>query len=212
MFGVGVLVTVVSCYRLAAICRIESTTNPTWDMYPAALWSGVEIWVGIICACLPTARIFVTRMLPKWLGLSYAKSVNQYDQQPQTLRKRRQNPSKYRFSWKANIDSRLTIIDAAKGPTHFVQLTNVDGSGQLGFEKPYRPWLQSQQASTHRTAIVTQQEKSRSLTSRFGTIIKYCSPWFYIAYGKLSHKTIDTKPDRYHLMIWSCNFNLRDEV
>ena len=96
MFGIGLLVTVVSCLRLVELVRFSKTVNPTWDYLGAALWSGIEVWVGIICACLPAARVFVGRMLPKWLGLSYAKSTNENGQS--TILKRKM-PPKQVISW-----------------------------------------------------------------------------------------------------------------
>lgn len=69
MFSVGIVVTVVSILRLRALIVIKDTINPTYDYFGAGLWSVVEVQVGVVCACLPTARVFVSRILPKWIGL-----------------------------------------------------------------------------------------------------------------------------------------------
>lgn len=42
----------------------------TWDNGPAAYWSSVEVNVGIICACLPTLKAFMSRFFPKLLGVN----------------------------------------------------------------------------------------------------------------------------------------------
>lgn len=70
MFGVGLLVTLISGLRLRSLVLFANTVNPTYDDLAVALWSGIEVFTGIICACLPTARVFIMRILPKWLHLS----------------------------------------------------------------------------------------------------------------------------------------------
>ncbi|GAB0134454.1 hypothetical protein EsDP_00002825 [Epichloe bromicola] len=73
MFMTGFLVTAISILRLGSLRKFADTSNPTHDQYGAVLWSGIEISVGILCACLPTLRLFILRMsklatTPKGLG------------------------------------------------------------------------------------------------------------------------------------------------
>jgi hypothetical protein len=68
MFSVGSLVTVVSALRLRTLVVFGKTTNPTWDLASVGLWSIIEIYTGIICACLPATRSFLVHVLPRWLG------------------------------------------------------------------------------------------------------------------------------------------------
>jgi hypothetical protein len=74
MFSFGVIVTAVCILRLNTLIVFGKTQNPTWDYLPAALWSIVEMQVGVICACLPAAKVFFARLLPGWLGVSTGKS------------------------------------------------------------------------------------------------------------------------------------------
>lgn len=69
MFSFGVIVTIVSVLRLNALIPLRDSVNPTWDYWGSAVWSVVEQEVGIICACLPAAKIVLARFLPSWLGL-----------------------------------------------------------------------------------------------------------------------------------------------
>ncbi|QPG95373.1 hypothetical protein C2857_000317 [Epichloe festucae Fl1] len=62
MFMTGFLVTAISILRLGSLTKFADTSNPTHDQYGAVLWSGIEISVGILCACLPTLRLFILRM------------------------------------------------------------------------------------------------------------------------------------------------------
>lgn len=65
MFIVGSFVTVVSIMRLHSLTKYSTTTpNPTWDFTSVAVWSTLEITIGIVCTCLPTVRILLIRLWP----------------------------------------------------------------------------------------------------------------------------------------------------
>ena len=70
MFSVGVIVTICSILRLKSLVKFMSGHDPTFDNLATAEWSIVEIHVGIICSCLPSARIFFGRIIPKLLGVT----------------------------------------------------------------------------------------------------------------------------------------------
>lgn len=74
MFSFGVIVTAVSALRVQTLIRFGDSLNPTWDFNSIGTWSCVEIYVGIMCACLPACRSFVTQVLPRWMGFSVADS------------------------------------------------------------------------------------------------------------------------------------------
>lgn len=61
MFCVGIFVTIVSILRLQSLVSFANSHNPTWDNWSVSNWSIVEINVGIICACMPTARLALMR-------------------------------------------------------------------------------------------------------------------------------------------------------
>lgn len=46
----------------------------TWNMSQAFIWSSVEPNIGIVCACLPTLRPLMRRLIPKWFAGSSFKS------------------------------------------------------------------------------------------------------------------------------------------
>ncbi|KAH7142753.1 putative PTH11-type G-protein coupled receptor protein [Dactylonectria estremocensis] len=65
MFCVGTFITVISILRLHSLVKFGARSkNPTWEFHSAALWSTIEINVGIICNCLPSFRQFLIRLLP----------------------------------------------------------------------------------------------------------------------------------------------------
>ncbi|KAL3455725.1 hypothetical protein BJX64DRAFT_281876 [Aspergillus heterothallicus] len=72
MFAVGIVVTVISIFRLVEAVGFNSTTNPTKDFVPVGMWSLLEIDIGIMCACMPGIRALCKRLhavfSPKPLG------------------------------------------------------------------------------------------------------------------------------------------------
>lgn len=70
MFSFGLIVTVVCILRLNALVPLRDSQNPTWDYWGSVVWSVIEQEVGIICACLPAAKVALARIVPSWLGLT----------------------------------------------------------------------------------------------------------------------------------------------
>lgn len=64
MFFVGTFVTVVSVLRLQSLMKYASSTNVTWDNTSVAIWSTIELNVGMICTSLPTLRLLAVRVWP----------------------------------------------------------------------------------------------------------------------------------------------------
>ena len=64
MFSLGVFVLITSCIRLRYIVSFVHTTNPSWDFAEPLLWSGLEVAVSIVVACLPAIRALVVRFVP----------------------------------------------------------------------------------------------------------------------------------------------------
>lgn len=78
---------------VASICRILSLqkntygTDATWTMAPVFIWSCVEPFVGIICACLPTFGPFFRRWWAKvrTMRSSNSRSTNPSAEHPSTI-------------------------------------------------------------------------------------------------------------------------------
>ncbi|KAL1970911.1 hypothetical protein VTN77DRAFT_2745 [Rasamsonia byssochlamydoides] len=68
IFAVGGFVCVTSIIRLFSLKVIADSSDPTYDNVGAATWSAIECNTGIICACLPTLRPLVSRILPRLLS------------------------------------------------------------------------------------------------------------------------------------------------
>ncbi|OJJ50368.1 hypothetical protein ASPZODRAFT_149708 [Penicilliopsis zonata CBS 506.65] len=79
MFCVGAFVTIVSAIRLSSLVNFANSTNPTWDEWDAAVWSTIEINVGIICACMPTMRVILVRLFPRLMGSTRSDPRHYYE-------------------------------------------------------------------------------------------------------------------------------------
>ncbi|KAL2867365.1 CFEM domain-containing protein [Aspergillus lucknowensis] len=58
MFAVGIVVTIVSILRFVSSLHFDITDNPTKKFVPVGAWSLVEVYLSIICACMPGIRAF----------------------------------------------------------------------------------------------------------------------------------------------------------
>ena len=57
-------ITIISILRMQSLVYFAKSSNPTWDQWPIALWSTIEINVGVICTCLPSIRLILVRLFP----------------------------------------------------------------------------------------------------------------------------------------------------
>lgn len=67
MFSLGIVIVVVSILRIRALTFTLSDQNPSWNAWAPILWSDVEVYVSVICACLPDAKVFFHHLLSAWL-------------------------------------------------------------------------------------------------------------------------------------------------
>ncbi|KAJ5109346.1 hypothetical protein N7456_006021 [Penicillium angulare] len=68
LFALGGFVCVTSIVRLVSLKKISDSTDPTYDNVGAASWSAIECNVGIICACLPTLKPLISKIVPGLLS------------------------------------------------------------------------------------------------------------------------------------------------
>ncbi|KAF2208670.1 hypothetical protein CERZMDRAFT_48687, partial [Cercospora zeae-maydis SCOH1-5] len=65
VFGMGGVVCIISIMRLSALYAISMSNDVSWDNPLAAIWSSLEVNVGILCSCLPTLKGCITRYFPR---------------------------------------------------------------------------------------------------------------------------------------------------
>ncbi|KAM7207889.1 hypothetical protein V8F20_001683 [Naviculisporaceae sp. PSN 640] len=60
----GGFVCIISAMRTATVNSNNSDTDYTWTFVPNLVWFLVELYVGILCACLPCLKPFTKRFFP----------------------------------------------------------------------------------------------------------------------------------------------------
>ncbi|XPS79832.1 hypothetical protein M3J09_011803 [Ascochyta lentis] len=133
MFSVGAFVTVVSMLRLRSLVHFANTTDMTWDYLEASLWSVIECQVGIICTCMPSIRLGLTRLFPKIMG-----STNQSTAKD-TVGPSERGQGLHTFSGltanEINVQTTFRVSHTKKPHTNedersFVQLVEIDGDSK----------------------------------------------------------------------------------
>ncbi|KAH7082205.1 hypothetical protein FB567DRAFT_100511 [Paraphoma chrysanthemicola] len=74
MFCVGIFVTIVGMIRLKSLVVFARNPNPSYELSDSAGWAMIEAHVGVVCACMPTARQYLQRSFPSIFGSSYDQS------------------------------------------------------------------------------------------------------------------------------------------
>ncbi|KAL0943547.1 CFEM domain-containing protein [Colletotrichum truncatum] len=77
MFGAGIFITIVSVVRLRSVSSFSHSWNPTYDFFNLALWSHIELCIGMIVACMPAARSLVRHLFPELLYATHMSSARQ---------------------------------------------------------------------------------------------------------------------------------------
>ncbi|KAH7070504.1 hypothetical protein BKA63DRAFT_555616 [Paraphoma chrysanthemicola] len=70
MFCVGIFVTIVGMVRLKSLVVFARNSNPSYELSDSAGWAMIEAHVGVVCACMPTARQYLQRSFPSIFGSS----------------------------------------------------------------------------------------------------------------------------------------------
>ncbi|KAH9204897.1 hypothetical protein DL95DRAFT_376665 [Leptodontidium sp. 2 PMI_412] len=71
LFMTGTLVCIVSTIRLKFVLDLIRSPDFTWLGAELNVWSVLEVYIGIICACLSSFKPFLRRHFPKVIGSSY---------------------------------------------------------------------------------------------------------------------------------------------
>lgn len=65
VFCLGGVTCIVSLLRLQSLYAVSVSEDISWDNPMAALWSNLEVNIGILCACLPTLKTCIVRFFPR---------------------------------------------------------------------------------------------------------------------------------------------------
>ncbi|KAK9792806.1 putative G-protein coupled receptors family 1 profile domain-containing protein [Seiridium cardinale] len=60
LFSLGIFVVITSSIRLQYIVIMAKSTNPTYDYTDVIIWTGLEVDISVIVACLPAIRSYLS--------------------------------------------------------------------------------------------------------------------------------------------------------
>lgn len=101
MFAIGTFGCIATIVRLQALLAFKVSIDPTWDYVPVTIWTEVELAAGFVCACLPSIRILVVKILPK----SFKKFFSQITHSSSKGNSRqKQSTTPQQASWKMPSD------------------------------------------------------------------------------------------------------------
>lgn len=73
VFALGGFTCIISILRLQSLLVFLHDPDLSWHNPLVAIWSSMEVNVGILCSCLPTLKTLVTRWFPRALQSGYLR-------------------------------------------------------------------------------------------------------------------------------------------
>jgi hypothetical protein len=120
--------------RLRSLVHFANTTDMTWDYLEASLWSVIECQVGIICTCMPSIRLGLTRLFPKIMGSTNQSTAK--DTGAPSGRSHGLNTFSGLTTNEINVQTTFRVSHTKKPHTNnddersFVQLVEIDGDSK----------------------------------------------------------------------------------
>lgn len=82
VFAIGGFVCVTGMLRLNSLKLASVSADPTWDNFGAAIWSAIEMNVGIVCASLVHFKALIARFFPSLLGIQRSSHMIKLGDKP----------------------------------------------------------------------------------------------------------------------------------
>lgn len=73
VFALGGFTCIISILRLQSLLVFLHNTDISWHNPLAAIWSSLEVNIGIVCSCLPTLKAMVSRYFPRVFNTRYLR-------------------------------------------------------------------------------------------------------------------------------------------
>ncbi|RDW89702.1 hypothetical protein BP6252_01734 [Coleophoma cylindrospora] len=129
MFSVGSFVLICSLIRLPSLLKLQSSLDTSYDQAPIAVWTDLEMAVGIMCGCLPACRSLVGWVFPalkmSLQGSSAKKSAYGLGYSKQSKNTSRMDPLDQNFiELNENSDSERGRRDSIKSQSSTIPFRN----------------------------------------------------------------------------------------
>jgi hypothetical protein len=74
LFSLGLIVVIICILRIAALIQDYGIANITWHAWEQGLWDAAEVYVSIICVCLPAGKVAWERIGKWWAGVRKSRA------------------------------------------------------------------------------------------------------------------------------------------
>lgn len=155
MFSLGLIVAVVCVLRLHALLQDYDPINITWVGWTLGLWDAAEVFVSIICVCLPAAKVFFEQLLKKYVFVD-GEDIRRRDDAAWKRRHRRHNgPERH------SDDSRLRIMKRTSLTISWAEDT-ADANSAARLPEWATGWSRDDTQLSRTTTQITAGSQSRS--------------------------------------------------
>jgi hypothetical protein len=124
---------IVSVLRLVWIYPISITKDVTYESPLSALWSNVELNVGILCSCVPTLRSCMTRLFPSFFPANTTSLSAPSQNKPHSSHNESKRITIQEIALPHDLEQQRNINDTNDNDPHrrpfdFIGCTNHDSS------------------------------------------------------------------------------------
>jgi hypothetical protein len=106
VFALGGFTCIISILRLQSLLVFLHNSDISWHNPLAAIWSSLEVNIGILCSCLPTLKAMVSRYFPRAFNSSYLRGSD-HSHERGHAEGEGERARRWRWTWgeKANTDT-----------------------------------------------------------------------------------------------------------
>lgn len=135
VFALGGFTCIISILRLQSLLVFLHNSDISWHNPLAAIWSSLEVNIGITCSCLPTLKALVTTWFPRAFHTSsYLRGSDHSNERHQGQRGQGNATSGSSGSTgqEGSLAKKLSFDPLGRGPTHQTVIKSGRGRGRGG--------------------------------------------------------------------------------
>lgn len=110
---------IVSLLRLQSLYAISVSNDISWENCQAAIYSNLEVNIGIICCCLPSFRACINRLYPSFFSSGWTASPSDHMHQSAAVVRARTQCTRELDEIKTNAET--TVFEGPERSTDDVE-------------------------------------------------------------------------------------------
>ncbi|EME39351.1 hypothetical protein DOTSEDRAFT_139126 [Dothistroma septosporum NZE10] len=136
VFVLAGLPCLLAIIRVQSLIQVATSHDPAYDNATLAIFSANEVYVGIVCACLPVMKAFFVRLAPRVTNIAPANKVRDMASWVKGLKRRRRSDTVHLTSVgnTQDHDHRWTSKSALIGTSNSSPQQTTDDTGVIHVE------------------------------------------------------------------------------